>query len=246
MSIHQTLKNLGFSDNEAIVYLSALETGIAAAQDIAEKAGLKRTTTYSVLEALVKRGFILKTQKEGKNRYVAENPENLVKIFAEHQKNLQSALPELVAMYNAKQIKPKVLFFEGKTGIKKIYYDTIEEKPEVILEWNTSEIYQTFPGFPLEYLEMRRQRNIKAKRIAPNDKNWQERQKKDKEDISVTKLLPREEYNIPVEINVYNDKVAFMSYSDEMGLIIESRVIAEAMRTIYNLFWKKITKQGAG
>ena len=66
MNIQQTLKNLGFSDNEAIIYMATLETGVAAAQDIAEKAELKRTTTYSVLEALVKRGFVLKTQNKGK------------------------------------------------------------------------------------------------------------------------------------------------------------------------------------
>ena len=92
----------------------------------------------------------------------------------------------------------------------------------------------------MEYLDMRRSRNIKAKRIAPNDEKWQERKKRDKEDISITKLLPREDYEIPVEINVYNNKVAFMSYGDEMGLIIESKVIADAMRRIYNLFWQKI------
>ncbi len=238
--IRQTLKNLGFSDNEAVVYLSALETGVAAAQDIAEKAGIKRTTAYSVLESLVKRGFVLKSQKQGKSRYAAESPEKLVRIFAEHQKSLQEALPELSALYNSKSIKPKVLFFEGKAGIKKIYYDTIEEKPDVILEWNTSEIYEIFPGFPVEYLEMRKQKNIKAKRIAPDDANWRERSKKDKEDMSVTKLLRPDEYNIPVEINVYNNKVAFMSYGDEVGLIIESKAIADAMRVIYELFWENV------
>ncbi len=242
MAIHQALINLGFSQNESAVYLASLEAGIAAAQDIADKAQLKRTTTYSVLEALVKRGFILKTQKEGKNRYIAENPKNLVEIFKRYQQDLHKALPELSALYNAKQIKPKVLFFEGKPGIKKIYYDTIEEKPEVILEWNTSEMFRMFPGFPEEYLNMRRQYNIRAKRIAPADKNWAQRKKNDKEDMSTTKLLPSEDFNIPVEINIYNNKVAFMSYGDEVGLIIESKVIADAMRIIYNLFWKQITK----
>lgn len=240
MNIDGILKNLGFSDNEAKVYLAALETGLAAAQDIADKAKLKRTTTYSVLDVLVEKGFILKTQKEGKNRYVAESPDNLIGIFENYQKELKKALPELKAIYNIKQIKPKVLFFEGKPGIKKIYYDTIEEKPDVILEWNTPEIYETFPDFIPEYLNLRRGKGIRARRIGPDDVNYQERKKNDKEDMSITKLLPIEEYNIPVEINIYNNKVAFMSYGDEMGLVIESKVIADAMRTIYKLFWKKI------
>lgn len=66
MEINRILENLGFSDNEAKVYLAALETGLSSAQDIADKAKLKRTTTYSVLDVLVRKGFILKTQKKAK------------------------------------------------------------------------------------------------------------------------------------------------------------------------------------
>lgn len=47
-------------------------------------------------------------------------------------------------------------------------------------------------------------------------------------------------FDIPIEINIYKDKVAFMSYKDEVGLIIESEGIAEAMRKIYGMFWDKI------
>lgn len=213
---------------------------LASAQNIADKANIKRTTTYSVLTALVKKNIILKTQKDGKSRYIAENPENIVNIFDNYQTEFKKALPELLALYNTKQVKPKILFFEGKAGIKKIYYDTIEEKPDIILEWNSSDIFKIFPDFPKEYLDLRRDRNIQAKRIAPNDENWQARKIKDKEDLSITKLLPPGEYDIPVEINIYNNKVSFMSYGDEMGLIIESKVIAYAMRTIYNIFWDKI------
>ena len=64
--------------------------------------------------------------------------------------------------------------------------------------------------------------------------------KRDEEEISETKFLPREDFDIPVEINVYNNKVAFMSYSDEIGLIIESEGIAKAMRVIYKLLWDRL------
>jgi sugar-specific transcriptional regulator TrmB len=239
MSITQTLTNLGFSANEAKVYLAALEMGVSSAQEIAKKAKLKRTTAYSILQNLANRGVVIVSKEKGKNRFVAENPQNIVKQFAEYQKNLEKALPQLEAIYNKKEIKPKVLFFEGKEGIKKIYLDTIKEKPKIILEFNTTEIFKTFPGFPMEYLGMRKTNNIRAKRIASGIR-WQEHAKKDKEEISETKILPREEFDIPIEINIYNNKVAFMSYSDEFGLIIESEGIAKSMKAIYDLFWKKL------
>lgn len=237
MEISQILVNLGFSPNETVVYLASLELGQAAAQEIAKKAKLKRTTAYSVLEGLVKKGFIIKANEHGKSRFIADNPKNLVKQFSDYQKSLENALPQLEAIHNQKEVKPKVLFFEGKEGIKKIYLDTIKEKPEVILEYTTSDFFKVFPGFPTEYLKQRRENNISAKRIAPKDIRWSEHAKKDEEELSETKLIPLDNFNIPVEINVYNDKVAFMSYTDEFGLIIESKAIADAMKQVYELSW---------
>lgn len=237
--IHQTLENLGFSRNEAKMYLAALEAGTASAQTIAAKARLKRTTVYSLLDALIAKGFVVETKESGKTRYVAESPENLVQTFERYQQNLHKALPELKAIHNTKAVKPKVQFFEGRDGILKIYEDTIREKPNVILELNTSELFTALPeNFPKEYVAERLKHHIRAQRLAPEDKHWTAHKANDAKEISETKLLPPEQFAIPVEINVYNDKVAVMSYSDEMGLIIESKGIAQAMRTVYTLLWK--------
>lgn len=234
------LTNLGLSENEAKIYFATLEMGTSSAQSIAEKAKIKRTTAYSVLEGLVKKGFILKTNKEGKNKFLAENPKNLAEKFKAYQKSFENVLPELEAIHNKKQIKPKVLFFEGEEGIKKIYGDTIKERPKKILEFNTSEIHKNFPDFPEEYLLQRKNNIIKAMRIAPDDNIWKRHKRLDKEELSETKLLPYEEYDIPIEINIYNNKVAFMSYRDKFGLIVESEDIARSMKKIYEILWNKI------
>ena len=77
MHTQQLLQKLGFSGNEAKVYLAALEMGLSSAQDIAEKAGIKRTTGYSVLSYLVNRGVVGKTKVKGKTRFLAEPPQSL-------------------------------------------------------------------------------------------------------------------------------------------------------------------------
>ncbi|MFA5993924.1 MAG: helix-turn-helix domain-containing protein [Parcubacteria group bacterium] len=232
------LTNLGLSPNEANIYLAALESGQASAQRIAQKAKIKRTTAYSVLEGMVKKGFILKTNKEGHHQYLAENPKSLAERFKTYQKSFENVLPELEAIHNKRDIKPKVLFFEDEDGIKKIYEDTIKEKPQEILEFNTSEMQRAFPDLPKKYLEQRKLNNITAMRITPADNFWKSHKQADQEELSETKLI--KDFNIPVEINIYNNKVAFMSYADKIGLIIESEGIANSMKQIYELLWKKI------
>ncbi|HAR54892.1 TPA: hypothetical protein DCR79_01225 [Patescibacteria group bacterium] len=241
-AIESTLNNLGLSPNEAKVYLAALEMGTASAQDISHKAGVIRTTGYSILERLAIRNFVYKTKEKSKTRYVAESPKNLVHRFGHYQHELTNSLPELEAIYNQSQVKPKIVFYEGKDGIEEIYADTIRENPKEILEYFSSEMFTKLPYFPMEYLPKRIRHNIHAKRIATDNHKMREHATHDKEELSQTILLPKEEFNPPVEINIYNNKVAFMSYSDEIGVIIESQGIADAMRQIYRLLWKKLKR----
>jgi sugar-specific transcriptional regulator TrmB len=240
MTLDQILTNFGFSLNQAKIYLATLECGIGSAQEIGSKAGLKRTTAYSVLDELIRKNIVVKTKERGKDRFLAISPRELASRFAEYQQNLQEAIPQMLAIYNQKQIKPRVQFFEGLEGIKKIYADTLKEKPKEILEYNTQNIFQITPGFPKEYLKQRKALGIHAKRIGPRTPDYRRHQLADSEELSETKLLDTKEYNIPIEINIYNNKVALMSYNDKIGLIVESADIAKSMRTIYKLFWEKI------
>ena len=69
-----TLESLGLSENEAKVYYAALTLGPASILNIARAAGIKRTTVYSVVEALKQRGLMVLEVKGFKQNYVAQDP----------------------------------------------------------------------------------------------------------------------------------------------------------------------------
>jgi len=240
MQFDRLLSQLGFSQNESKVYLAALESGLSSAQDIAQKAGLQRTTTYSVLGELVKRGVIGKTKVKGKSRFLAESPDKLLHLLNELQSNIKKALPELEALYNKNEVKPKILFYEGDYAIQKVYDDTLAEKPAEILEWNTDAFFQNLHvDKDYVYLSKRVALNIHAKRIAAKDSLWQHRHKnKDEEELSETVIVPKEIFSPQIEVNIYNNKIAFMNYAENMSVIIESKAIAQAMKQVYELSWR--------
>jgi sugar-specific transcriptional regulator TrmB len=239
MQIAQTLLKLGFSANEAKVYLAALELGTASAQDIAQKAGIKRTTGYSVLSYLVNRGVIGKTKVKGKTRFVAEPPSRLLMLAKEVEEGLKSSLPELEGIYNKSSVKPKITFFEGIEGIKNVFEDTLREKPKEILMWLSDDYFKDLPGYSGNYIKERVKLNMHARRIAPAGSIWIRKNKvKDKEELSKTVAVPPEMMNIGIEVNVYNNKLAFMNFREKIGIIIESKAIADAMRQAYELSWK--------
>lgn len=80
------LKKIGLSENEAEVYIALLELGSATAQEIAAKSGIKRTTIYVQIEALMKMGLVTSFEKEmskgkaPKTYFRAEDPEHLKNI----------------------------------------------------------------------------------------------------------------------------------------------------------------------
>lgn len=234
------MNQLGFSQNETKVYLASLETGLSSAQNIAEKASLQRTTTYSVLGALVKRGVVAKTKVKGKSRFLAESPDKLVLLVNDLQGKLKKALPELQAIYNQSEIKPKIIFYEGDYAIQKVYDDTLAEKPAEILEWNTNAFFQN-PHVDKDYVYLGKRvaLNIHAKRIAESDSLWEIRhQKKDEAELSQTLIVPKEIFSPQIEVNIYNNKIAFMNYAENMSVIIESKAIADAMKQVYELSWR--------
>ena len=103
----EALLNFGLSNKEADVYLAHLELGQATVKQIAEKADLKRTSTYTYIRSLINRGLLNTLEKDGKQYFIAEKPEKL-KFFCEQQekeikrkiKNIESILPELESLYN--------------------------------------------------------------------------------------------------------------------------------------------------
>ena len=74
--------------------------------------------------------------------------------------------------------------------------------------------------------------------MASKNSIWHKKHKlKDQEELSKTVILPEEKFNLDIEVNIYNNKIAFMNYAENMSLIIESKPIADAMRKVYEISW---------
>ncbi|MFA5155580.1 MAG: helix-turn-helix domain-containing protein [Patescibacteria group bacterium] len=242
MTKEQLLQKIGFSQNEAKVYLAALESGLDSAQNIAKRANLQRTTTYSVLGYLVEKGVIGQSRIRNKTRYKAEAPDKLLSLVNNLRQEIEKKLPELEALYNGGETKPRILFYEGKSAIQNIYDDTLREKPSEILEWNT-DAYFDYPTVDPVYIAKRMALNIRAKRIAGAGSRWHSKHKGyDQSELSETVIVPKDIFWPGIEVNIYNDKVAFLNYAEEMSVIIESKAIAEAMRQAYQLSWEGAKK----
>ncbi|MEK7569343.1 MAG: helix-turn-helix domain-containing protein [Patescibacteria group bacterium] len=244
------LKNLlidvGLKEKEADVYLSILALGQGTASKIARRAHIVRTTVYDILSSLFDKGLVTLTGKEPKQEYVAESPDNL-KIYleaelAKRKTDLDDAndslIPQLKSVHNVSN-RPKVMFYEGEEGIRRVYEDTLTSREPIRAYADIENMYRGLPGYFPEYFKRRAEKNIKIRAVIPNSAEGRERKSKDKEELRESALVPENIFHFTPEINIYDNKVMIASWREKLGIIIESAEIAEAMKTIYELSWKE-------
>lgn len=241
------MQQLGLSDKEAKTYLASLESGPAAVQEISKKAGLKRPTVYFAIEQLMKKGLMSSLEKGKKRFFAAESPERLVSLIAAQRKKaqtleegLQRALPELNNIFNLTGEKPKVIFFEGKEGIKAIQNDFLKTEDRLIENiYPRDDFTKIFSEKERkEYIAQLRKKRIKVRTI------YTSRNKMEQlipNPYAERKFAPYEKFPFSADVVIYGNKVAIATYKGKLiGVIIESQEIAETLRLVFNLAWQSL------
>lgn len=247
MLINQ-LQQLGLSVKEAKVYLASLELGESTVQEIAKKAEVNRPTTYVQIESLMQRGLISSVDKGKKRYFIAESPNQLLKLLDDQKSETQrkaedfkEMLPELKAIYNLSEERPRVRFFEGKKGLEVIKDEILkvkDKKMEAI--FSVDDLDNVFSkDEKAEYFNRRLKQGIKMKGIYTRSAGSFDKTAKGDE----IRVIPKEKFPITVDITIFSDRVALSALRKELvGVIIESKEIADTLRSIFNLAWEASEK----
>ncbi|MDO8489981.1 MAG: helix-turn-helix domain-containing protein [bacterium] len=247
MDIHNTLAKLDLSEHQSAVYFALLQMGSGSIMDVAKRSGLKRTTTYSILDGLVQKGFASVNKKNAHREYIAEDPRRLPEILnieiqkiKQRQENFSNALPELMSFYNASAVKPKIKYFEGVEGMRMVFNETLQlGKDEEILAYSSAESIHKYLGddYVKSYLAERVSKGIIQRAIAEDSVDARQHQKNDRKELRITRLVDKKMFPFANEINIFRNKMIIMSYADLLGVMIESEGIAKTQKSIFELSW---------
>ncbi len=237
MVSYEILIKLGFTKKESKLYLSCLELGTGTVIELSRKASITRGSAYDVLEEMLDKGYMSKLHKDKHMVFTAVDPEILKRRFEDRLRNFELALPELKGIFN-KQSRPRVRYFEGIEGIKRVYEDTLTATTEIQNYANSKEIRLHWPAYDEDYIEKRVKKQIFLKGIAPDDDYGIKVKREDRSSLRETRLLSNKDFSFTNEINIYDNKVAIISFQDDLiGIIIESQEIANTQRDIFKMAW---------
>lgn len=246
--MEQTLQKLDLSPKESKVYLALLGSGPASLRAVAEDIELNRGTTYDALKALMNKGLVSFYDKDKKQHFVAEDPENLVTILREKRrevaktkKELAKILPDLQARFEKGDEKPSVKLYESREGAKAVLEDVLrvmtnEKKKEYYVYSSFTRdmrehLYRDFESFSDRRVAL----GIAVKTIGPPAGGKLR-------GLDERRSLPKLE-KAPSYIIVYGPKVAILSFSKEnylMSVLIEDSGLAETQKLLFDTLWQTL------
>lgn len=251
MSLENDLEKIGLSGKEARVYLAALELGQSTVQEISRKARVNRTTTYVILESLIKKGLCSTLPKDKKTFFIAESPEGLDRIFkiqkneiVSKQNSLEKIIPQLKAIYNRQEDKPIVRFFEGREGILSMSVSLIggKKKEEPIrMIYPVDEVQKIFTEKERQEAKIARfEKSIRTK-VLYTFKKGIKPSTTDGERIKIDE----KKFPVRADIAFFDGKVRMASFSGNKlsGVIIQDEGIYKTLVSLFELAWEAAKKR---
>lgn len=239
-----TLSLLGLQENEARVYLAAVELGTGSVWDIAKSSGVKRPTCYVILEKLAAESIAYRSSDVKRTVYSVVSPKELIATFTQRAKVAEQKLSELEAVANKAAYKPAIRLYEGVDGVKKIYELAIAESNSEVLVYGTGQVLDALPGY-FEGSDGWTQRRAKKKRELrlifadiPKSRHIQKINKPD--DLRSVRYFPKDIFNPEQEVLIFDNYIAYVAILDKQpfATLIESRLFADFEKQRFEIMWK--------
>ena len=236
MNLNKILQHIGLSDKEAKIYLTLLEFKEALPSTISRRSGVKRPTTYVVLDQLQKQGLVSHVKKGKLEYFQPVNPHSLLEREYGKYHALEEALPELLQMHQKYAVTPQMQVFEGKEGLIRIMEDTLTTKTDLLC-WAdvTIAVATCLDDYYPEYIRKKVERKIWLRGIFCDDAFARQFKKRGEAELREVYLIPKNKFPFKNEINIYDDKVAIISHEDNIGVIIKNKNISDTQRAIFKL-----------
>ena len=250
--LEKYLQEIGLNEKESAVYLALLQYDSASVIDISQKTKINRSTTYTVLDSLAKKGLVSETTVGKKTRYQAESPERL-ETFVERQKNsleehakrLKDIIPQIKTVQRESGERPVVQYFEGKEGLfalnESLFRDEGDKKDATAnLVYSRDLLDEIFPESErAKFRKERIKRNIKSrtiytwtKGIIPSD------------DMGNRVKLDSKNYPITCDISISGDRISIGILGKKLsGIFIRSTDLANTMKSLLDALFDHLKEE---
>ncbi len=253
------IEELGLSNKESRVYLANLMLGPAGVQQIADTSGIKRVTTYVILESLVSLGLVSQITKAKKTLFNAEAPENLNRLLEKREQSLKDQkqhlkglLPDLNALKLDPKVLPDVKFYEGVEGIKTVFKTFINESKatgveELLGMSNVDELYAFFPEIAAAKSNPDRVKAGVHSRMLYTSSQGGIYKLVDESKNREARIINQDIFPIKGDISILGSRIAMVSLAPPkpVAFVITNAELATTLASVFELAWTTASAQNS-
>jgi sugar-specific transcriptional regulator TrmB len=241
------LSKLGLNDIEQKVYLFGISVPPLAVSTLSKQAGLTRSNAYNVIESLQTKGLCWNLRAAYGRRIMFAGPEKLLSLYQEKisvLKELEKDVEKLSILlkdskYTGPITQPRVQYFQGTEGVKKLYTDSLTSKDKLVRTAVYEGIYDRFgKEYVSNYIKERYKRGIKnkilyAESLSAFDKIYEYDPTHNRE-----VRVPPKSVNFDSMIMIYDSRVSIITMSNEIfGTLIDSVDFSNTMKGWFDTIW---------
>jgi HTH-type transcriptional regulator, sugar sensing transcriptional regulator len=237
--IRETLKQIGLGHNESKIYLTLVKLGPSMAGKIAKESNIDRSACYDSLKSLLKKGLVSYVIEANRKKFAPTSPDKLKQYLKEKEELVDSILPNLKEMYNAKEEKSQVTMYKGKKGLKTVFDDILSSakgKENLVID-SHGQFVEKMPFYAPHFIKGLEKNKIRVRHIVRKNR-----------DIHPSKTTQVRFFSdkIPETIittNIYADKIALILWTDvPEAVIIKNRSATEAYKSYFEVLWSSSKK----
>ncbi len=243
----EILNKIGLNEMEQGMYLYGITVTPLPVSALAKQIRITRSNAYNVIQSLQSKGLCWNLGGEYGRKIMFAGPEKLLELYNETVSGLKDLGPQLKSLsddlkkhkYSGPVVQPRVQYFEGNEGVKKLYSDSLSTKDGLIRTAVYQGIYERFgEEYVDNYIKERYRRRIKNKILYAHplevfNKNYEPDPTNNRE-----VRIPPKSINFDSMIMIYDSRVAIITMSNEIfGTLIESVDYSNTMKGWFDTIW---------
>jgi sugar-specific transcriptional regulator TrmB len=241
------LRNNGFNKKDELIYLDIFQHGQSFASSVSLRTGIDRTTVYSALKRLLKKGVIAQTKMNDVKAYLAVSPEIFMDSIERKINDLESEkkmaglfVKEMTNLKKRAYVQPKIKIFEGDDAIINLYSQTLEKG-------GTQKSFLTLDSFPVglkdfltkQFIELKKRRKVFSRVLVAEGKRSERYKSLDSISNRETKIVKGHPFQLHAEIILFGgNQVAIIDFHQQIyGMVINSETFYKTVETLFDFVW---------
>jgi len=234
------LIKLGFTEKEALVYMTLLRIGPAVASTLARLTGIKRTSIYDTTNRLLEDNLIMSFKQGAYTYFVVDD---VKKLYLYEKQKAEFAKQLVEELQKEKNVGPgiQVSYYKGEEGYRDMYENILRIHPKEVCVWMHLNYFLKGidPKREEEWTEERIQKKIFSKLLIQKTKEGEQLKKTDAKSCRETRFLPKETA-FQTTCILYDGRIELFDTTDEtVGVSIQNPALYQMFKALFDQTWEQ-------